>query len=114
MKWLQLDHKIIELERILGKYHLRFLLLHINRSLERSNEYTGVTQLVGGLGYVREQISSGLGFSPVLGALLNIHDNCCPQVVEPSGDRKKVVETISSGKQHTTMQTVNRQERTDG
>lgn len=43
---------------------------------------------------VSEQMSSGLGSSPVLGTVLNIHDNCCLQVVEPPGNRIKMVEII--------------------
>lgn len=97
VKWLQLDHKIIELGRILGKYHLSSLLLRVNCSLERSDAYTGVTMLVSGLGYGSEQMSSGLGSSLVLGTMLNIHDNRCPQVVETPGDKIRMVKTVNSG-----------------
>lgn len=97
VKWLQLDHKIVELGRILGKYHLSSLLLRVNCSLERSDVCTGVTMLVSGLGYVSEQMSSGLGSSLVLGTMLNSQDNCYPQVVEPPGDKIKMVETVSLG-----------------
>lgn len=58
---------------------------------------TGVTMLVSGLGYVSEQMSSGLGSSLVLGTMLNSQDNCYPQVVEPPGDKIKMVETVSLG-----------------
>lgn len=58
VKWLQLDHKIVELERVLEKYQLSSLLLHI--AIQRLSDEPRVTQLVGGLGYVSKQMSLAL------------------------------------------------------
>lgn len=76
IKWLQLDPDIVELERILGKYQLSCLLVHI--AIQRLNDKPGVTQPVGVLGYVSKQMSSGFAFSPVWGAMLTINDSCYP------------------------------------
>lgn len=70
VKWLQLDHLIVELERILEKYQLSSLLLHINCSPERLSEEPRVTQPVGDLGYFREQIVVLLTVVPVLFGVL--------------------------------------------
>lgn len=53
----------------------------------------GSHKLVGDSGYVNEQMSPDHSSSPVWGAVLNIHDNCYPRIVEPSGNRKKMVVT---------------------
>lgn len=47
------------------------------------------------LGICQQADVTGLGFSPVWGPTLNIHDNCYPRMVEPSGERRKMVETYS-------------------